>query len=115
MQKRGIDPSGASSPGAVPILLDTHVAVWLADGNSRLKPSIVSLLEAAFQLGNLCLSPISAWEIGLLVSRNKLDLGQPPLVWFDDFVRRFSVNILDITPEIAINSSYVPGKFHGDP
>ncbi len=106
---------GASAKDMPSMLLDTHVAVWLAEGNSRLKSSSISLIESSFHKGQLCLSSISAWEIGLLVCRNKLDFGQPPLVWFADFVERFRINVIDLTPEIAINSSYLPGKFHGDP
>ena len=98
-----------------PILLDTHVAVWLSDGSAKLKSATLALIEAGFHTGRLCLSPISAWEIGLLVSKNRLDLGQSPLAWLDGFVEQFKVSIVDITPEIAINSSFIPGKFHGDP
>lgn len=51
----------------------------------------------------------------MLVSKNRLTLDQPALLWFVDFVQRFNVSLLDITPEIAINSSFLPGKLHGDP
>lgn len=51
----------------------------------------------------------------MLVARNRLDLGQPPLRWFESFVQQFSVSVLDLSPEIAINSSFLPGEFHGDP
>lgn len=107
----------ASGPSrdALPILLDTHIAVWLAEDSPRLKSSTLSLIEIVFHRGDLCLSPISAWEIGLLVSKNKLDLGQSPSAWFNGFVQQFKISVVDITPEIAINSSYLPGKFHGDP
>jgi PIN domain nuclease of toxin-antitoxin system len=97
------------------LLLDTHVAVWLADGSKRLKASTLSLIESRFVKGQLCLSPISAWEIGMLVSKDKLKIEQPVALWFADFVHRFDISILEITPEIAINSSFLPGKLHGDP
>lgn len=51
----------------------------------------------------------------MLVRKNRLDLGQPPLTWFEGFVQQFNVSIIDISPEIAIESSYLPGEFHGDP
>ncbi|MFN8656803.1 MAG: type II toxin-antitoxin system VapC family toxin [Candidatus Obscuribacterales bacterium] len=96
------------------IILDTHIAVWLS-ARSSIKPSALAILEHAFQEGRLWISPISAWEIGMLVSRNRLDLGQSPRSWFDRFVQQFSVSVLDLTPEIAINSSFLPGDFHDDP
>lgn len=115
MQNQMTEAPGISSADACPLLLDTHVAVWLRAGSSRLKPSILALIEHSLYQGKICLSPISAWEIGMLAAKKKLDLGQSPLVWIAGFVDKFNVTILDITPEIAINSSFLPGKFHGDP
>jgi PIN domain nuclease of toxin-antitoxin system len=97
------------------LLLDTHIAVWLAEGNPRLKASVTSSIKSGFDQGLLCLSPISAWEIGLLVAKGRLDLGQPPKLWFFDFVRQFNASVVEMTPEIAIESSSLPGRFHGDP
>jgi PIN domain nuclease of toxin-antitoxin system len=97
------------------LLLDTHMTVWLRDGSSRLKPAITTLIEEYFHNGKLCVSPISAWEIGLLVAKGRLDLGQAPLVWFAGFVDKFSASVLELTTDIAIKSSFLPGKFHGDP
>ncbi len=107
-------PAGLTKDSA-PILLDTHMAVWLASSNPRLKPATLALIESAFHLGKLCLSTIAAWEIGLLVAQEKLDLGQPPLVWFNGFVEKFKIEVIELTPEIAIASSFVPGTFHRDP
>jgi len=115
MSKQRAKVSQSAIDSARPILLDTHIAIWLADKNSRLKQSTISLLEAAFNEGNLCLSVISAWEIGLLVSKKRLDLGQTPLAWLDIFARRFKINMLEISPAIAINASYLAGTIHGDP
>ncbi|HEY9871565.1 MAG TPA: type II toxin-antitoxin system VapC family toxin [Candidatus Obscuribacterales bacterium] len=115
MQKQTTKGQGRVPPEITTLLLDTHIAVWLASGSSRLKSSTLALVEDCFHRGTLCLSPISAWEIGLLVSKGKLELGQPPLVWFEGFVQKFCPQIIDISPEIAISSSNLPGTFHGDP
>lgn len=115
MPKQTTEGSARAAQESQSLLLDTHIAVWLAAGDSRLRGSTLALIEDCYHRGNLCLSPISAWEIGLLVSKKRLDLGQPPLVWFGGFVEKFCPQIVDISPEIAINSSYVPGVFHGDP
>ncbi len=115
MRTQRIKVSHSAIDSARPILLDTLIAIWLADNNPRLGRSIASLLEDGFNKNKLCMSIISAWEIGLLVSKKRLDLGQPPLSWLDIFIRRFKINLLEISPEIAVNSSYLPGKMHGDP
>lgn len=96
-------------------LLDTHVAVWLSAGSSHLKKGSLNYLESEFNARKLFVSPISAWEVGMLVSRGRLDVGQDVLSWFNGFLEKFSVTLLDITPEIAVNSSFLPGVFHGDP
>jgi len=87
----------------------------LVSGRQQAAEVVNPLIESRFRKGQLCVSPISAWEIGMLVSKNRLTLDQPALLWFVDFVQRFNVSLLDITPEIAINSSFLPGKLHGDP
>lgn len=97
------------------LLLDTHVAVWLASASPRLKPATLSIIEDAFHRRILCLSPIAAWEIGLLVAQDRLDLGLNPLAWFESFVQKFNINVLDFSPEVAISSSFIPGEFHRDP
>ena len=84
------------------MLLDTHIAVWLAQDSSRFKSATLSLIEDSFHAGRMYMSAISAWEIGLLVSKNKLDLGQSPFVWFSEFVDKFNVTVVDVTVDVAI-------------
>lgn len=97
------------------ILLDTHIALWLAAENNRLNRATLAIVAKHFEQRTMCMSPISAWEIGMLASQKKIYLADPPQIWFAEFTERFSINLLEITPEIAINSSYLPGKFHNDP
>ena len=55
-----------------PILLDTHAAVWATAG--MLRPAVQQRIDAAARDGRLLLSPISAWEIGMLVGKGRLRL-----------------------------------------
>lgn len=110
MQKRKTDSKRL--PGA--ILLDTHTAIWLADDSPKLRAAR-EILQIAYKHNTLFMSIISAWEIGMLTAKGRLVLSKSPLVWFEEFVRSHGVNILEITTEIAINSSYLPGDLHGDP
>lgn len=64
-----------------PILLDTHAALWFAGGN--LSPRVARTIELAAAHDELLLSPISAWEIGLLVKKGRVVLDAP----LRDFVR----------------------------
>ncbi len=115
MRKRKAEsPASEFANSETAILLDTHVAVWLSNGTD-FKSTARVRLEKAYEEGMLCISAISAWEIGMLVSKSRLDLGLEPLAWFDRFIKAFNVAVIDLTPEIAIKSSFLSGKVHADP
>jgi PIN domain nuclease of toxin-antitoxin system len=61
------------------------------------------------------LSPVSAWEIGLLVRRGKLELGVAAESYIERAFRLPGVRVAALTPEIAVRSSYLPGDLHEDP
>jgi len=65
-----------------PLLLDTNAAIWLS--RDELNASASEKLDEAARVGVATyLSPITAWEVGLLVSRSRLSLGSialPPLL-----------------------------------
>ncbi len=96
-----------------PILLDTHAAVWAADG--RLKEEVVALIEGAAERDELLLSPITAWEIGLLVRKKRLTVSST----VEDYVRALfgqpGVVIAALTPHIAVAATALPGAFRADP
>lgn len=96
-----------------PILIDTHVAVWNAQG--LLARPAANVLEAAAARGELLLSPISAWEIGTLVHKGRISLS----VDVREFVRALfgypGVVTAALTPLIAVSANSMPGTFHADP
>lgn len=94
-------------------LLDTHVFVWLMLGHPPLKPKAV--LEKAALTGGILVSPMTCWEIGMLSSRNRLNLGMPCLEWIEQALAAPGVSLLDLSASIAVEASYLPGNFHGDP
>ena len=55
-------------------------------------------------------SPITAWEVGLLVSLNRLSLGATPQGWFALVLRLPGMRLADLSPEILIAASFLPGK-----
>lgn len=99
-----------------PILLDTHFWIWLQFGTrDRLTPDLVKVIDQAAKSGELLLSIISIWEVGMLASKGRLDLD----VSCEDWVRRGltmpGLSLAPLTPEIALASSFLPEPFHGDP
>ena len=99
---------------ARPILLDTCAVIWLQQG-ATFKPEAEAALQEAQTIGTQVLvSPITAWEIGRLVSRGRLALSLPPLKWFER-VLDLGVDLASLTPAILIASSTLPGPPLRDP
>ena len=63
----------------------------------------------------MLVSPVSAWEIGLLVAKGRISLDRPPRHWFAYFLGLPGVRLVPLTPDAAILSSFLPGGFHNDP
>ena len=100
------------------VLLDTCAVIWLADGSSLSKPVQDALLLAALGTG-IFVSPVSAWEIGLLSkprsNRSALQFLPDPKAWFAAVMAQAAIRAAPLTPDIAIDSSFLPGNLHGDP
>ena len=96
------------------LLLDTCAMIFIANGTPIAPEAEVDISEAAFD-GRLHVSPMSAWEIGVAVAKNRLKLPLPPLEFFDRFLRRLDARLSIVSPEILISSSSLPGEFHKDP
>ncbi len=98
-----------------PVLLDTHVWVWLMLGDARLGKASRNLLENAVPDIRLRVSVISVWEIAMLEAKGRLTLAEDCGRWVRAALAAPGVQLAELTPEISIASSRLPGEFHGDP
>ena len=97
-----------------PLLLDTHAAIWAS--RDELKASVTEMLHEAARMGVATyVSPITAWEVGLLVSHNRLSLGATPQRWFARILATPNVHLTELSPDILMASSFLPGKPPRDP
>jgi PIN domain nuclease of toxin-antitoxin system len=96
------------------VLLDTHALLWLDSGAPMTRESITAIDDAAGR-GEVLVSPISAWEIGLLVRKGRLRLDLDPRPWFERFLGLPGVRLTPLTVAAAIISSFLAEPFHGDP
>jgi PIN domain nuclease of toxin-antitoxin system len=71
--------------------------------------------KAAANEQPLYVSPISGWEIGLLVSNNRLRLPLSPDDWFDRVLASPRVRLADLPLRELIASSFLPGDPPRDP
>jgi PIN domain nuclease of toxin-antitoxin system len=98
-----------------PLLLDTHAAIWIVEGE-QLGSAAVEAIDAAYQAAaTIFVSAITAWEIGMLVSRNRLGLATRPERWFQRLLAVPGMRQADLSPEILIASSFLPGTPPRDP
>lgn len=72
-------------------------------------------MNEAAQTGRLRLSAISIWEISLLASRGKIELGKPTPAWIAEARTKSRIVIEPLSPEIAVESCYLPADFRSDP
>lgn len=97
-----------------PLLLDTCAAIWLAQGTLDPKPA--RLLGERLDAGEpLFVSPITAWELGLLFARGRLRSPLGPVEYFRRLAALPLVVVLDLTAEVLIASSFLPGEPPRDP
>jgi PIN domain nuclease of toxin-antitoxin system len=94
-----------------PVLLDTHVWIWLCVGEL---PSLSSKAQQAINGHNRWISVISCWELAKLVERRRLGFTIPTLTWIRRSLSEYNLRLADLTPEIAVESTELQG-FHGDP
>jgi len=99
-------------------LLDTCAIVWLASG-AALSDAALTVIAQAGVADGLFVSPISAWEVGLLsrprAGRAGVQFLPDPATWFAAFMAAPAVRLAAFTPEIAIAASHLPDPLHGDP
>jgi len=60
-------------------------------------------------------SIISVWEIGMLEAKNRLALEMNCAEWISQALATPGLSLVPLTPEIAIESSRLPGIMHADP
>ena len=97
------------------LLLDTCAAIWISE-NAALADSAVEALDRAEDDGQpILLSPITAWEIGLLVSGGRLALPTSPEAWLDRLMQAPPLRLADLSTSVLIASSFLPGQPPRDP
>jgi PIN domain nuclease of toxin-antitoxin system len=98
------------------LLLDTHVWIWLNTGATRkLGKKAVQRLTRAAARGALRLSVISVWELGLLHARGQIRFSTTLDEWVRAALATPGLTVTELSPEIAVDTSRLPGDLHPDP
>lgn len=99
----------------MPVLLDTHAWLWYSAEPEKLSDAARETIQREKGRRGLILSVISCWEIAKLVQKSKLKFSIPCRDWISSALQMAGVSLCALTPEIAVESTELPGSFHGDP
>ena len=94
------------------LVLDTHIWLWYALGDSQLSENLQSLIAA--DTTELWLSPISVWEVLLLTEKGRISLQLDAATWIDQSLKALSIHEAALNHQIAILSRQV-NLSHQDP
>lgn len=98
------------------LVLDTHVWLWAVEAvTDAMAPEAMEAVAEASLRGEVAVSAISVWEVAMLEARGRISLSRPVDDWVAAALRLPGVRLLELTPEIAVESTRLPGEVHGDP
>lgn len=98
-----------------PLLLDTHIWLWVVQGNNILATGARNTISSAASSGSLRIAAMTMWEIAMLSSRNRITLDKPAGVWLDEAVTASGVAVEPLSVAVAAESCNLPSRFHADP
>jgi PIN domain nuclease of toxin-antitoxin system len=97
------------------LLLDTCALIWMMN-NVDLNPTAVRYIDEAYDRGEaVYASPITAWEIGLQASKGRFKSILTPRRWLEDLLRTPNLKLAELTPQVLLESSFLPGSPPRDP
>jgi PIN domain nuclease of toxin-antitoxin system len=98
-----------------PLVLDTHVLVWLVAGDERLRPAARQHIESGAAAQQLWVSAITPWEIGMLVAKGRLALDRDVMEWVQAALALPGIRLAPLDAAVAVASTRLPGELHADP
>ena len=95
------------------ILLDTHALVWWQAGGQRLS---VRAARAIAQADPVLVSPVSCWELTMLLRKGRITLDRDVYDWTRDLLAQEHVELVQLTPQAALGAALLRDRgFPGDP
>ena len=96
------------------LLLDTCALIWTIKG-APMRQEAIDAIERASEWGALFASPISAWEMTMLILKGRIQVEMPAQAFVTKAFANNKLQIAPLEPDIAINSCLLPGNLHQDP
>lgn len=98
-----------------PLLWDTCAAIWISEEAKIADAALAIIDQAADDDVPSYVSPITAWEVGLLVSLRRMQSPMSPQRWFARLLAIPGVRLAEMPPDVLIAAWFLPGKPPRDP
>ncbi len=93
------------------VLLDTHVLIWWQARSKRLSARAAKEIAKA---DTVLVSPITCWELAVLVRRQRVGLDRDLFRWIGDVFGEENVDVAPMTPSAAASAGLLGPAFGGD-
>jgi PIN domain nuclease of toxin-antitoxin system len=98
------------------ILLDTHVWLWSAEGDTRRVGRRTQQLLARAGSGDVTrVSPVTLFEVAALHALGRVRLACPPEQWIREALAGSGARIAELTPTIAVDAGQIGRTALADP
>ena len=97
------------------IVLDTHVWVWFISNPEFLSKAAKKAINVSIEQKAMFISSISAWEVALLVAKNRLKLTIDVTDWITKSERLPFLQFIPVDNSMAVKSVNLPQPIHKDP
>jgi PIN domain nuclease of toxin-antitoxin system len=96
------------------ILLDTHTWIWTHSATKLLSDNVKKLIKKTL-IDQRAIASISIWEFAMMVVKGRINVKIDPKLWLDNAIKNSGLKVIELSPEIALESCNLPGNFHKDP
>ena len=93
-------------------VVDTHAWIWWVSEPGRLGVKARRALDNARRIG---VPAICCLEVAALAARGRISLDRPTLEWLHDALAVPRVDLLPLSPAVAVKAAALPASFPGDP
>jgi PIN domain nuclease of toxin-antitoxin system len=97
-----------------PYLLDTCAALWLM-ADVLPAPALAALAHAHQERSPVYVSPVTAWEIGIMARKGRFRSSYTPQHWFELLVGAPGMAIAEMPAKVLLESQLLPGPINADP
>ena len=97
-----------------PLLLDTHVWIWLNEGGPELRDGMIRRIDRAAAQGLAFVSIMSVWELDLLHAKQRVVLGLALPTWVERALAP-PITLAAMRTTIALACHQLPDRLHNDP